>query len=128
MSSSPDKHPTAMDVQDPITRQIGSTTANLQDLLIRSDGTDSHSNGDLDVSHLNTTAKTMSDRRLTKPQADTTHPFAQMSTEEKEFRCLEIEKQEAKLQQELPTHLSQSVSLIIATGISQTPISQTPLV
>jgi hypothetical protein len=45
----------------------------------------------------------MSDRRLTEPQADTTHPFTQMSTEEKGSRCLEIEKQETKLRQEIST-------------------------
>jgi hypothetical protein len=103
MSPSPDTPSTAIDVQDLITRQTGSAAANMQDLSSMLTSADSHSSNDSDVSQLNTTVQTISDRRLTKTQADTTHSIALMSTEAKEIRCLEIEQQEAKLKQELPT-------------------------
>lgn len=92
-----------MDMHDPVTGDTGSATTNIEDLSFRSDGAGSQSNDDSDVSHLNKTVRTMSDIRPTESQSDVLHPFALMSAEAKEARCLEIEKQEVKLRQELPT-------------------------
>jgi hypothetical protein len=92
-----------MDMHDPVTGHTGSATTNIEDLSFRSDAAGSQSNDDSDMSHLNKTVRTMSDLRLTESQSDVLHPFTLMSAEVKEARCLEIEKQEAKLRQELPT-------------------------
>jgi hypothetical protein len=80
-----------MDVQDLTTEQTSSATANMRDLSFKMDDAGSHTKDDSDVSHLDTPAQLTSDRILTKSQSDTTHSLAQLSTEEKEIRCLEIE-------------------------------------